>query len=149
MESLKQVGSPPARIKNNADDSLLSLYDRYSSLAYGVILQIIPEQALAQKVLVDLFSSEEVKSYAQDPIAANGKLIRLARNKALEARPAHLIKTFAIDALTVSDDLGKLVFELSFYQGYSIPEIAEKLKLPSADVMKTLSTYFKQHRTSK
>ena len=148
MNSLQQSFSSPAVQKVTSGDDCLSLYDRYGSLVYGVILRILPEPKLAQTVLIDLFTCPEVKSYTESPLLVSSKLIRLARAKALGARSANSIKSLTISP-TTNEDLNKRVFDLSFYEGYSVQEIAEKLHLSPADVLKMISVYFKQQRTSK
>ncbi|GAB3944133.1 hypothetical protein GCM10028805_11350 [Spirosoma harenae] len=148
MDSVQQSypSSAPQNLANG--ETSLSLYDRYGSLAYGIILQIIPEPELAQTVLIDLFTSPEVKSYSESPLLVSSKLIQLARSKALKVRPAHFMRSLSVSPST-NDDLGKLVFDLSFYEGYNVQEIAEKLNLSRANILNMIAVYFKQQRTSK
>ncbi|CAN5195845.1 hypothetical protein BH09BAC4_BH09BAC4_46820 [soil metagenome] len=128
----------------------LSLYDRYGSVAYGIILQIIPEPELAQTVLIDVFSSSQITSLAEASTQAIGPIIRLARAKALEARPRStaLNQAQPIQVPETNVNTEKLVFNLSFYQGYTTEEIADKLQLSQTNVLKTIYTYFKQLRSS-
>ena len=143
MGALKQSATHLASQEGNRAVDRLSLYDRYGSIAYGIILQIIPEPELAQTVLIDLFTSPQVKSYTDTPLQAGGEIIRLARAKALQARP-----TIQAPFPVTNDNAEKLVFELSFYQGYTIEEIATKLQLSQTDVLKTIHCYFKKLRSS-
>ncbi|SFE08785.1 hypothetical protein SAMN05216167_11060 [Spirosoma endophyticum] len=150
MGALKQ----PDR-KRNAQEVMrsadrLSLYDRYGSIAYGIILQIIPEPELAQTVLIDVFSSPQINSLAEGSTQAIGPIIRLARAKALDARPraTALNQPQPIQVPETNVNTEKLVFNLSFYQGYTTEEIADKLQLSQTNVLKTIYTYFKQLRSS-
>ena len=128
----------------------LSLYDRYGSIAYGIILQIISEPELAQTVLIDVFSSPQISSLTESSAYAIGPIIRLARAKALEARPEStaLNQPLPIQVSETNVNTEKLVFNLSFYQGYTTEEIADKLQLSQTNVLKTIYTYFKQLRSS-
>jgi hypothetical protein len=128
----------------------LSLYDRYGSIAYGIILQIIPEPELAQTVLIDVFSSPQISSLTESSTQTIGPIIRLARAKALEARPKSIAlnQPLPIQVSETNVNTEKLVFNLSFYQGYTTEEIADKLQLSQTNVLKTIYTYFKQLRSS-
>ncbi|MVM35348.1 hypothetical protein GO755_35325 [Spirosoma sp. HMF4905] len=148
MGTFKRIDSSRASQEVARETDRLLLYDRYGSLAYGVILQIIPEPEIAQTVLIDLFSSSQVLSYTEDSRQVSSKIIRLARAKALEARPDGFNKSVSIQEASVNDDMGKLVFDLSFYKGFTIEEIADKLQLSKTNVLSTIYTYFKQQRSS-
>lgn len=128
----------------------LSLYDRYGSIVYGIILRIIPEPELAQTVLIDVFSSPQISSFTEASKHAIGPIIRLARDKALEARPESIAlnQPPPIQVSEPNVNTEKLVFNLSFYQGYTTEEIADKLQLSQTNVLKTIYTYFKQLRSS-
>lgn len=148
MGALKQSDSSLAAQEVTRGKDCLSLYDRYGSLAYGIILQIIPEPELAQAVLIDLFTSPPLKSYAEEMSPVSRDIIRLARAKALDSRPARLTKSLTIQDAITNDTIGKLVFDLSFYKGYSIEEIATKLQLSKTTVLTLIHDYFKQQRSS-
>ena len=130
------------------DTDRIALYERYSSVAYGVILHIIPEPELAQTVLIDLFALPFVRSPTDELTA--GEIIRLARTKALAARPASIGTQQAVISCGAPDTIAtaKNVFNLAFRQGYSREAIAEKLNTSPANVLKALHTYFKELRSS-
>ncbi|UFH56124.1 hypothetical protein [Spirosoma sp. KNUC1025] len=149
MGSLEQVNT-----KNTSPEVLtkadrLALYDKYSSMAYGVILPILPEPELAQTVLVDLFASLQLTIGTRVPTAI--EIIRLARTKALAAKPM-LIQQASVSnpIVAVNDGMSrtKRIFNLSFCQGYSIETIAEQLQLSQTNVLKEFYTYFKHLRSS-
>lgn len=148
MGTLKQLHQLPTVEERTPGADCLTLYDRYGGLAYGIILQILPEPEQAQRVLIDLFSSPQVKSYTEFSNRVSGGIIRLAREKALAARPTTLTKSLTIPTITVNDTTDKLVFDLSFYKGHTIDEIADKLQLSRANVLTKISSYFKHHRSS-
>ena len=126
----------------------LTLYDCYGGLAYGIILQILPEPEQAQRVLIDLFSSPQVKAYTEFSNRVSSGIIRLAREKALAARPITLTKPLISSPTAVNDTTDKSVFDLSFCKGYTVDEIADKLQLSRAIVLTKISSYFKHHRSS-
>ncbi len=142
MGVLKPLHQSPAVEESTPGADCLTLYDRYGGLAYGLILQIIPEPEQAQRILIDLFSSPQVKSYTEFSNRVSCGIIRLAREKALAARPATLTKS-----LTVNDTTDKSAFDLSFYKGHTIDEIADKMQLSRAGVLTKISSYFKHHRS--
>ncbi len=148
MGIMKQVYRQPTSQEIIRQADHLSLYDRYGSMAYGIILQIIPEPELAQTVLVDLFTSPQIKSCAEMSSHATSEIIRLARSKAIAARLAPVAASQSISTSTTNDNTEKLVFDLSFCQGYTLEAIAEKLQLSHTNVLKFIYTYFKHLRSS-
>lgn len=148
MDSLHPSYPEPTVPKITPGENSLALYDRYGSLVYGIICKIIPEPELAQTVLFDLFISPEVKYLTESPRLVSATLIRLARTKALAVRPVTLRQSLSVSPST-SDDLGALVFELSFYQGYSVEQVADKLQLTPANVLQLIALQFKHQRPSK
>ncbi|MVM41498.1 hypothetical protein GO730_33750 [Spirosoma sp. HMF3257] len=147
MRALKHFDGALATQAVNRETNCLSLYDRFGALAYGIILQIIPEPEIAQTVLVDLFSSLPIEFYAEGSDPVSSELIRLARKKALAAKPERYNRSLSSQEPTTNDDLGKLVFDLSFYQGFSVEDIADKLQLTKTNVLSMIYAYFKQQRS--
>lgn len=148
MSIFKRVRPESISSEKLTDADRLALYEQYSSMAYGVILCIIPEPELAQTVLIDLFGSSLAKSPTGEPTA--GEIIRLARAKALTVRHASISTTQDSTPLAANDtmNLATIVFNLAFCQGYSREAIAEKLNLSPANVLKALHAYFKELRSS-
>lgn len=149
MWSFKRINIESTSQKPLVCVNHLALYDQYGSMAYGVILHILPDPTLAQAVLIDLFRSPQLKSYTKAPTA--GEIIRLARVKALAARPILTNPAQESVPLPTENDTtntAKLVFTLSFCQGYTVEEIAEKLQLSSRSVLKAFHTYFNYLRSS-
>lgn len=125
----------------------LALYDQYGSIAYGIILHIISEEELAQAVLVDLFTSLHFTSHTKS--FTTGEIIRLARAKALAARPVPSGTALTSGSASGNTtETAKLVFNLSFCQGYTFEAIAEKLQLSPTNVLKALYLYFRQFPSS-
>ena len=137
-----QLSKKTALQTDPPDIDRIALYDRYCSLAYGVIVQIIPQPELAQRVLVDLFASVDQQSISSST-NVGCTLIRLARQKALDAKQETSSKE-----LTTGDKSPKHVFNLSFYQGHKPELIAEKLQIPYSSVLTTIRDYFSILRTS-
>ena len=148
MGALKQLHQLSTVRESTSGADCLTLYDRYGGLAYGIILQIIPEPEQAQRVLIDLFSSPQVKAYTEFSNRVSSGIIRLAREKALAARPITGTMSLASSVMAVNDTTDKSVFDLSFYKGHTIDEIADKLQLSRANVLTKISAYFKHHRSS-
>ncbi len=127
----------------------LALYEKYGAMAYGVILQIIPQPELAQQVMVDLFASPQLEQCIKAPTSPGCNIVRLARSKALEANlRATSSAPLSEPPQSKDDNAASLVFDLSFRQGYPLRTVAERLQIPYADVMKSIRNYFKYLRTS-
>lgn len=122
----------------------IALYDQYGSMAYGIILRILRQPELAQRVLVDVFASPELQAPASAVTNPATTIIRLAREKALAARPKELQN----DHLSLGnvppkqENLASLVFDLSFSQGYKPETVAEQLQMTYADVMRAIRDHF-------
>lgn len=128
----------------------LTLYDQYGSLAYGIILQIVPQPHLAQEVLVEVFAAPELLSNLSQLSSTALSIARLARAKALAVKTRLAMPTFSERSMTTTDpaELSKLVYELSFCQGCTVDQIADRLQLSKADVLMAIQAYFKKIRQS-
>ena len=127
----------------------LELYDRYGSLAYGVILKILPQPHLAQEVLISLFATAQLQGCASYPFTFAGCVIKMARAKALEAKEK--ITSLASDfsnEITEEPVTPEYLFDLTFRQGLSPDVVAERLKMSRQEVLKGIHTFFKSIRQS-
>jgi hypothetical protein len=127
--------------------TLFAMYDRYGSMAYGIILRIIPEPERAQAVLIDLFSSPPLTPLADLTTPTGSEIVRLARMKALMARSESSAQPPS-SVTNTNDTAEKVVFDLSFSQGYSLEAISDKLHMPRTNVLKSIYTYFQYLRSS-
>lgn len=120
----------------------LTLYDRYGAMAYGVITQIVPQPAIAQTVLVELFASSQVAFLPTvTPTQTACAIVRLARLKAIEARQeVPVLSGFDTNA-DRNDNLPELVFDLSFNQGYRLEFVAQRLEMKYLDVLQAMRQY--------
>jgi len=126
----------------------LEIYDTYGAMAYGIILQIIPQAHLAQEVLISVFSSPQLQSCNSYPFTFAVCIIKLARAKAVEAKR----KLMAVPSPTLdisydaSDKSPQRIFDLAFCQGFSPEEVAAKLKISKPEVLRSLHAFFELHR---
>lgn len=120
----------------------IELYERYGSMAYGVILRIIPQPEQAQAILVDLFATipTECKPDRHERIGV--LIIRLARSKALASRPG-LVDRTVTSFQPAERNLPKVVFNLAFWYGCRADEIAGRLNMATGDVLRAIRTYVK------
>lgn len=126
---------------------MLALYNRFGAMAYGVILQIIPQEHVAQEVLLDIFSSAELATALQENTHPTGTIIRLARLKALQIKEKTLSRTSSKELS--SDGRGYLpehIFDLSFRQGYTPDAIAGHLGISKPEVLKAIREYILMFR---
>jgi DNA-directed RNA polymerase specialized sigma24 family protein len=142
----------PNNLEVKVDSNRIKLYERYGAMAYGVILQIIPEKDLAQRILIDLFSSSQIEEL--NPEATQGvasSIIRQARSKALAARKTTSSNTDLFVSTTTApgnNKQAKFVFNLAFCQGFTPETIAQRLQIPYSVVMQAIHEYFLFLRTS-
>ena len=142
------IQNPPPALSTNKLTPL-EVYDQFGSMAYGIILQIIPQPHLAQEILVSVFSSPLLQACNSYPFSFAVCVIKLARAKAVEAKrklsemsPLGNINTAAVDRSP------EAIFDLSFRQGYSPDEVAEKLHLTKSEVIKAFHDFFKSSLNS-
>lgn len=147
MNNLKRSTENPALRSGALRVDQLSLYNQFGSMAYGIILQIIPQEHIAQDVLVDVFTSPQLPlntTVSGNPLV---HIVKIARTKALEARhkiagqPSLSTLTYQAEELSP-----ELIFNLSFHQGYSLDAIAEQFELSKPDVLKAIREYVKSFR---
>lgn len=128
----------------------LSLYDKYGAMAYGVILQIIPQEQLAQEVLVELFSGVPLNNCDGETTSKAICILRNARSKAIEFKNRFRM-FFPLEGGEKIDsnvNLSKTIFNLSFKEGVSLDTIAQQLSVPKDIVLKSLSEHIKSFRQS-
>lgn len=127
----------------------LALYDKYSSMAYGIILNILPDPTMAQEVLLNLFASSQLKACDNYPFSYAGCVIKLARSKALEAKAKVVsLSPGSEDGEANLVNSPDTIFDLSFRKGLSIDLVAERLNISRQDVLKGIHVFFKTNRQS-
>jgi len=145
LERLNDNSGHPSVAKQTGPMTSLEVYDKYGAMAYGIILQIIPQPNLAQEVLVNVFSSPLLQSCNSYPFTFAACVIKLARSKAVEAkRKLMTIGSFSADGVQKEQETTpELIFDLAFRQGFSPEEVAEKLNISKSDVLKAFHEFFK------
>ncbi|MCF0058945.1 RNA polymerase sigma factor [Dyadobacter sp. CY356] len=145
LERVNDNSGQQVATKNSAPLTTLEVYDQYGAMAYGIILQIVPQPHLAQEILVSVFSSPLLQSCNSYPFTFAVCVIKLARAKAVEAKRKLLtIAPFSADnAYSSNENTPELIFDLAFRQGYSPDEVAEKLKISKSEVLKAFHEFFK------
>ncbi|WP_159472083.1 hypothetical protein [Dyadobacter sp. 3J3] len=131
--------------KNSVPLTTIEVYDQYGAMAYGIILQIVPQPHLAQEILVSVFSSPLLQSCNSYPFTFAVCVIKLARAKAVEAkRKLMTLAPFSGDnGHSIKENTPEVIFDLAFRQGYSPDEVAEKLKISKSEVLKAFHEFFK------
>jgi hypothetical protein len=131
--------------KTSGQLTTLEVYDQYGAMAYGIILQIVPQPHLAQEILVNVFSSPLLQSCNSYPFTFAVCVIKLARAKAVEAKKQMMAIAPFSDSSSFSskENTPELIFDLAFRQGYSPDEVAEKLQISKSEVLKAFHEFFK------
>lgn len=136
--------------KSPVSTNSLSLYDEYGSIAYGIILQIVPQNQIAQEVMIDLFDSLTVNPCVENKVSIAVCIIRKAREKALIYKEKLEVGASTVQQFSAESEIeqSKIIFDLSFRQGKTAETIAGYLDIPKARVYKAISEYFKTFRQS-
>ena len=131
--------------KTSGPLTTLEVYDQYGAMAYGIILQIVPQPHLAQEILVNVFSSPLLQSCNSYPFTFAVCVIKLARAKAVEAKKQMMAiaPSHKDNNVSSAENTPELIFDLAFRQGYSPDEIAEKLQISRSEVLKAFHEFFK------
>ncbi|RYF76566.1 MAG: hypothetical protein EOO39_05440 [Cytophagaceae bacterium] len=120
-------------------DNRLSLYNQYGAVAYGVILQIIPQPQQAQEVLIELFASPELQAKLSASSNTTCLIVRLARAKALYHRQKQQLP---ISELPETTKQSELIFNLLFYQNQSPDSVADRLQIQRSAVFGAVREFF-------
>ena len=135
--------------KNNQLTSL-EVYDKYGAMAYGIILQIIPQPHLAQEILVNVFSSPQLQACNSYPFSFAVCVIKLARAKAVEAnrKLMSIAQDGTANTFIKGDRSPQVIFDLAFRQGFTPDEVAQKLDISKSDVLRAFHDFFKSYSNS-
>ena len=151
MKELERINNgTDLSVSKNGQLSSIEIYDKYGAMAYGIILQIIPQPHLAQEILVNVFSSPELVGCNSYPFSFSVCVIKLSRAKAVEAKRKMMsIAPKAIEnSLSTSEQSPQLIFDLAFCEGYTPEEVAEKLNISKSEVLKAFHDFFKSYRNA-
>jgi hypothetical protein len=148
MNDLDRIGNASGTqpvLKQERNLTSLEVYDQFGAMAYGIVLQIIPQPHLAQEVLVSVFSSPLLQSCNSYPFSFAACIIKLARAKAVEAKKKLAALTpLEEDYSNVSGSpTPQIIFDLAFRQGYTPEEVAGKLNITKSEVLRSFHDFFK------
>jgi RNA polymerase sigma-70 factor (ECF subfamily) len=137
------------------------LYDRYSKALFTIVVQIVPQQELAEDVLQEVFLKiwQNIKSYDLNKGRLYTWMLNIARNQAIDKTRSKEFnnrgKTTELSENVYSskqgteakiDDIGlkktlnnlpednRRLLELAYFQGYTQDEIAKMLNIPLGTV---------------
>jgi hypothetical protein len=127
-----------------------ALYDRFGAMAYGIILQILPQPHLAQEALLEVFTSSQLLTFSNTSINPAILIIRIARTKALEFKEKIREReaTNSEPFFLTSSYSPEFIFDLSFRQGYSFEAISEHSGLSKPELLKAVRDFFQGFRRS-
>ncbi|MEZ0483629.1 hypothetical protein [Fibrella aquatica] len=126
-------------VSNTPVVSPLSLYEQYGAVAYGVILQIVPQPHQAQEVLLDLFTSSVWQKNLLPSSNSTCAVVHMARSKALEYRQKQQLPALDMPKSTTQSEL---IFSLLFYQNQSPDSIADRLQIKRSAVFGAVREFF-------
>ena len=128
----------------------LEVYDKFGAMAYGIILQIVPQPHLAQEILVNVFASPQLQACNSYPFTFAVCVIKLARAKAVEAKKKLVaIGTDGAEHAPENHDRSpQRIFDLAFRHGFTPDEVAQKLQISKSEVLKAFHDFFKSYRNS-
>ena len=151
------------RIKNAEPNAFAELYDNYSSMLYGILLHIVPDEEDAENLLQDCFVKiwGNIESYNEEKGRFATWLINIARNTAIDfvrskyfrqKQKTHAIKNVMHDlqakhiAHIEVDTIGlkkmiehlnpmyRQVIDWMYFEGYTQQEISDKFNMPLGTV---------------
>ena len=154
-------------LQSHEEPAFSFLYDHYSKALFNIILQIIPQQELAEDVLQEVFIKIWLNIKLYD--ASKGRLytwmLNIARNQSIDrtrskdfsnrSKTTELLETVynnrqgaeaKVDdvglkkILTKLPDESRRLLELAYYQGYTQDEIANMLNIPLGTVKTRIRT---------
>ncbi|MBE9460396.1 RNA polymerase sigma factor [Dyadobacter subterraneus] len=143
LERANDNSGGQSAIRTSSPLTTLEVYDQYGAMAYGIILQIIPQPHLAQEILVNVFASPLLQSCNSYPFTFAVCVIKLARAKAVEAKRKIMAIAPHNENHSTPESTPELIFDLAFRQGFSPDEVAEKLKISKPEVLKAFHEFFK------
>lgn len=150
-----------AGLQSHDEQAFGFLYDRYSKALYNIILQIIPQQELAEDVLQEVFIKiwQNINSYDETKGRLYTWMLNIARNQSIDrtrskdfnnrSKTTELSETVYNNRQSAEmkmDDVGlkktlsnlpeenRKLLELAYYQGYTQDEIAKIMNIPLGTV---------------
>jgi RNA polymerase sigma factor (sigma-70 family) len=150
-----------AGLQSRDEQAFSYLYDRYSKAIFSVILQIVPQQEIAEDVLQEVFLKiwQNIRSYDETKGRLYTWMLNIARNQAIDRtrskefnnrnKTTELSETVYTEKQTVNagiDDVGlkkiignlpdenRKLLELAYFQGYTQEEISKILNIPLGTV---------------
>ncbi|GAB3906845.1 hypothetical protein GCM10028803_39870 [Larkinella knui] len=150
MNELERSAGNASPANRSASADQRALYDRFSAMVYGIILQILPQAHLAQEALLDVFTSPQLATFSKQSGNPALILIRLARVKALEYRQKIGEKDAAqAEPISFSGSCSpEFIFDLSFRQGYSLEVISEQSGIAKPELVKAVREFMEVFRRS-
>ena len=148
-------------LKSHDEQVFSFLYDRYSKALFSVILQIIPQQELAEDVLQEVFVKiwQNIKAYDETKGRLYTWMVNIARNQSIDrtrskdfnnrSKTTELSETVYNEKQSIEakiDDVGlkkilsnlpeenRRLLELAYFQGYTQEEISNILNIPLGTV---------------
>ncbi len=108
-----------------SQDDLMSLgnmYDQYSSILYGIIMRIVKDEALAEKVLAKVFLNARSQAVTSDTTSFFCSLFKSSRQLSFDALKEQEIKNLSHHNSVY--DITTTAFELLYYKGLNYNEAA-------------------------
>ena len=136
MSELSLCANECGSLDVDGDVNRLSLYEQYGSIAYGLILQFLPQPYHAQEILADLFASLALQ--VNMPALAR-TITRLAREKALGYRQRQDLPIYSPPES--ADQPGQVV-NLLFYQNQPHGSTSGQLQVQRSAIPRFIWEFF-------
>lgn len=155
------------RLRQHDEGAVSLLYDKYSAALFGAIVRIVPNRAIAEEVLQDVFTKiwRNIGSYDTTKGKLYTWLVNIARNAAIDATRQkgykrqnqdldNVVNTIdtqnsislnpeTLDVKELTNHLTsdyKILVDLVYFQGFTQAEAAEHLSMPLGTVKTRLRT---------
>lgn len=150
MDSVAKYTDPEliSLLQKKDEEACLYLYEKYGGAIYGLIHNVVPDQAAANEVLLNAFVAiiNSIEHY--DP--STGRLfiwmMQLTREIAIGKLKESTQRIYSDSELekNKSNGLGKLIgklrndeqqiIHLTYHKGYSVDEVADVMKMTTENV---------------
>jgi RNA polymerase sigma factor (sigma-70 family) len=149
-------------LKQNDQQAISYIYDKYAASLYGIVLKIVPSEAIAEDVLQESFVKVWKRGSTYDPSKGTlfTWLLNITRNTAIDklrsagyrkqekiqqidhsvyknGGASHELNVDALGLNNVVDSLEekyRIVVDLIYFQGFTQKEVEEHLNIPIGTV---------------
>lgn len=152
MENLITKETLKSKLDTGVEPAVHLLYSKYSSLLYGYVLQFIPDQTEAEKVLILIFGklagrlqeacNSTLSVYCWMQVEARKIILEYKKQQAGSARPVtngQPKNNYYLSLLQEASDEQRFVFKEIYLHGREKEDLAQQLQKNVRDISRLLN----------